>query len=630
MKHTLLSLFFIAFTGLTLRAQTLYFEDFETTADTSLPAGWTQETLASDGGFLSGTSTSLSSSEFPIPEGTGRFIATNDDKCNTCNKSKDFVKTPYIPLDSTLTSLFLALDIYCVNGRIGAKVEKTTLEVSVDSGLTWESLGAFGASLRWEHYEVDLSRFTGNKGIMVGFKYNDAGGWLFGVCFDNIRLYLPPPNEVKLTSFTMPEYVVQGNNDISATIRNMGADTLRSLTIEYTVNDGSTQVARIDTLSIRPLGFAVLTHPTKWAISTPGNYNLKVKVSLPNDQADVDTTDNYGNASTTVATRAVQRTALVEEFTSSTCSPCSLYNQTFIPIMLEDYGANKPNSRVAAVTYHMNFPAPGNDPSFNADAGARASSYNVTQTPNLYANGQEFWDYPRTTIAKAFEKPAVMKIDLETISRNDSLVTTVTVTPYIERAAGARLFVALTEDYYEYNGYNGETEFIHAMRKMLPNPAGQTLPAMQPDVPIVFKTSYKVVAGDVKKGNYNFWGSDIVGYTTVAWVQDMGVGKHVYQAAFDEDVTVGIAPAAHEVVASFFPNPGNGQLFIRAEGGQNEPFSINIFNTTGQLVHHESLGTYPQGTQVLHTNLSHLADGMYLVQLNAGARQTTRKISISR
>jgi len=70
MKKTLLFLFMFVF-GLaifTANSQTvIYFEDFQSG---SLPTGWTQETLATDGGWLVGDATAMSSAYFPIPAHT--------------------------------------------------------------------------------------------------------------------------------------------------------------------------------------------------------------------------------------------------------------------------------------------------------------------------------------------------------------------------------------------------------------------------------------------------------------------------------------------------------------------------------------------------------------------------------
>ncbi|HRI62528.1 MAG TPA: hypothetical protein PK228_22460, partial [Saprospiraceae bacterium] len=77
MKRFLLSVS-CAFAGIySLPAQILFQENFE--AD-SLPAGWSVETQATDGGWNVGTPTALSSQYFTIAgNGSLRVAGTNDD-----------------------------------------------------------------------------------------------------------------------------------------------------------------------------------------------------------------------------------------------------------------------------------------------------------------------------------------------------------------------------------------------------------------------------------------------------------------------------------------------------------------------------------------------------------------------
>ena len=89
------------------QAQVIFQEDFESG---TFPFGWTQETNATDGGWLIGSSSGLSSQFWPIAaNGSTRIAATNDDGCN-CDKSQDRLITP--PLDFTgLSGIALQVDV---------------------------------------------------------------------------------------------------------------------------------------------------------------------------------------------------------------------------------------------------------------------------------------------------------------------------------------------------------------------------------------------------------------------------------------------------------------------------------------------------------------------------------------
>ena len=81
-----ISIVFFLFAQFPAFGQTILLnEDFE---GESLPEGWSQQTLATDGGWLMGTSGQLQSDWWSIAP-HGNFIATNDDGCD-CDKSADY------------------------------------------------------------------------------------------------------------------------------------------------------------------------------------------------------------------------------------------------------------------------------------------------------------------------------------------------------------------------------------------------------------------------------------------------------------------------------------------------------------------------------------------------------------
>lgn len=79
------------------------------------------------------------------------------------------------------------------------------------------------------------------------------------------------------------------------------------------------------------------------------------------------------------------RLVLVERFTSSTCPPCGTNN----PIMDAWFNTQDPD-KVIGLAYHMNWPAPGNDPMywFNVtDNNGKRTYYNVNSIPQAYMDG---------------------------------------------------------------------------------------------------------------------------------------------------------------------------------------------------------------------------------------------------
>src|ERR1035437_311931 len=135
MKKLLPFLFFnLLFSVYSVIAQTVILsQDFQSGA---LPSSWSQTSLALDGGWKFGSSTTLSSISFTIPSHTN-IAATNDERCGqTCNKSADRLISPLFSL-SGITSAFLSADIFFLARTFQSHTEIGTVEISIDGGISW-------------------------------------------------------------------------------------------------------------------------------------------------------------------------------------------------------------------------------------------------------------------------------------------------------------------------------------------------------------------------------------------------------------------------------------------------------------------------------------------------------------
>ena len=157
-------------------------------AGAALPAGWDFESAATDGGWSVASSTALSSQYFAIPAADGNILGTNDDACD-CDKSNDFVMSPAIAIPAG-TSPYLMFDYYYFGATYNGSTEVLTLEISVDGGISWDVLQELAGVGDWTGAAVDISAFAGTS-INIGFRYNDDGGWMYGVGIDNMEITNP-------------------------------------------------------------------------------------------------------------------------------------------------------------------------------------------------------------------------------------------------------------------------------------------------------------------------------------------------------------------------------------------------------------------------------------------------------
>ncbi|MFN3940938.1 MAG: hypothetical protein ACK4IY_10140, partial [Chitinophagales bacterium] len=145
-----------------------------------------QETAATDGGWLVGNAAALSSPAFGIADHT-IMIATNDDDCD-CDKSNDLLILPSVDV-SGLTNPYVQFALYYFEGTYSGDTEDLTLEASTDGGYSWDVVSNFGyETASWRTEFVDLSAYAGETDLILAFRYDDGGGWLFGAAIDDIKV----------------------------------------------------------------------------------------------------------------------------------------------------------------------------------------------------------------------------------------------------------------------------------------------------------------------------------------------------------------------------------------------------------------------------------------------------------
>ena len=173
MKKILLSLAAVfAATGLMAQGQSvIYSENF----DNGIPSTWTQTTNATDGGFLGGNSTSLSSQYFSFTNPGSNFVATNDDGCN-CDKSNEYLITDVIDL-SGYSVMHATFKSFYYGATYQGATEVAEFLYSTNGGATWTSIGTLDPAGDCETQWIDVTAACGNANVQFAFNYQDGGGW---------------------------------------------------------------------------------------------------------------------------------------------------------------------------------------------------------------------------------------------------------------------------------------------------------------------------------------------------------------------------------------------------------------------------------------------------------------------
>lgn len=291
------------------QAQIIFQESFE---ESGLPAGWTIQTDATDGGWIIDSPGALSSQFWGIPSnGSEQIAATNDDKCN-CDKGNEALITP--PLDfSGLTSVALSVDIFFGKGTYENFSERGTISISTD-GINWEELEDIHGHDEWDTHKLDLSAFAGEDSVYIAFQYSDGGGWLYGLAVDNVIVEKPNTLDASLAGLKSIPYGLQGVAvDIAGTILNNGLTPITTLEIDYIINGEDTVSGILEGLNIESFAYHNFVHPTIWTPENEGIYDIIVEITSVNGTID-EIEDNNSLSYATEIYANVVRVNRIDEF----------------------------------------------------------------------------------------------------------------------------------------------------------------------------------------------------------------------------------------------------------------------------------------------------------------------------
>ncbi len=446
------------------------------------------------------------------------------------------------------------------------------------------------------------------------------------ICITFINVYAQSNTDLKLSIVEFPKVIKQNNSaKIKVSISNDAQEFSKNVKVHYAI-DGEEIALQNVQLTIQPQRFQEVEFSYTFDISVK-NHLLKVWLT---DASNIDISNliNSAELDFLVARTTVPQLPLIEEFTSSTCPPCASFNSTFDPF-LSSINANEDGGQVAAVKYQMNWPTPGDDPSFNSDGSNRRNSYNVTGIPITYLNGVATSTFNQSVIDGASGESAFKLVPYFYLS-GDTLKATGTAVSYTTMSEGLRLYLALTEDFYTYTGgTTSQTTFHYVMRKMLPNHVGTVITNIIEDSTYITNRSYKLTYGNVVSPSFNIWATS-AGFTLVSWIQNTST-KQVYQSA------IATTPSALSIDENekqngieIFPNPSNDEFTIKLVIDQKADVSYTLNDLTGKLIQQPVTQALPAGKHILQTSTQNLLPGIYICTIKANEQVFTERIVITK
>ncbi|MBC8047387.1 MAG: choice-of-anchor J domain-containing protein, partial [Fimbriimonadaceae bacterium] len=297
--------------------QVILYEKFE--ADT-LPAGWTQETFATDGGWLLGDNYEMGSAIFQVRE-HGNFIATND-KC-FCDKNNDFLMSPSMDL-SVYTNIWLNYQYSYVD----IIPQDFDLKISTNGGVSWSVLedlpsSAAGYMGWWENKFFDLSEYAGYSDVKIGFRYSDGlDWWSYGAAIDNFKVFQPLDYDISLDSiYVSGEFAEVGTGiTLSGVITNFGNNTIHSFDAIW--DDGATEsIVSISGFELEQFEKMTFTHTVDYEPADPLPYSIQFSAIDPEGMDD-ETADNELSKTVHGCSIKPDKKAVAELATGTWCSWC--------------------------------------------------------------------------------------------------------------------------------------------------------------------------------------------------------------------------------------------------------------------------------------------------------------------
>lgn len=144
----------------------------------------------------------------------------------------------------------------------------------------------------WRNELLDLSAFAGNSQVQLIFVgTNDWGNNLY---LDDIDVFTEPRDQldVALRAINSPSVVSCEQNPVPAfLIRNMGRETITSLDLTYSLDDGPDQQFTLTDLDLQSQASQQITLP-QLVFSGDGEHTLQISLSSPNGGFDDNPTNN--------------------------------------------------------------------------------------------------------------------------------------------------------------------------------------------------------------------------------------------------------------------------------------------------------------------------------------------------
>ncbi|HWB62860.1 MAG TPA: Omp28-related outer membrane protein [Chitinophagales bacterium] len=548
-----------------------------------------------------------------------------------------------------------------------------TVSVSTDSSSWTEVANMINISnfSNPELMQLDISSEAANQPqIWVKFHYEATNDLFWAV--DDISVLGLPDNDAAVQSVDIQDYLPIGNNTITATIQNMGGTVLNNVTLDYSLDGGTSVSQTFSGLNLDPFAKAQVQFTAPSVVPTVDVHSYKIQSSQPNSTTDANPANDTLSKAIVSLSHIPAKNVLVEEFGTVPCGYCP-GGATWISRLLAAQG-----SYTNAVTLHAGF---GTDAMTTTEASSLSSTYDNNGAPaamidrqllngedNL-ATGAPGLDYTDNVWGDYVQarQPILPPVSVSANNTFDSasraLTVNISATFYGPVTGNFRFNCYLIEDSVVGSGsgydqhsyyYSSPTDtslnpwyhvgtsnlgsgtwaiggFVHnhVDRALLGGAAGSSGVIASPTVDGTTYTktyTYTVPAG--YRANKLKLIAFVNQYTSGVSSNKNQILNNVEMALNSADsntVTTASLPTAIENVSSLekialYPNPAKDIVYLNYTLNENTRLSFDVYNTLGQLVTSLNETSINKGAVTTIINTSHFENGLYLVTVKGDGK----------
>ena len=474
------------------------------------------------------------------------------------------------------------------------------IATSSDNGASWNTAWSqtFSGSTSSGQYTVNETVSTPDMGknnvlfclFFEGNTYN-INKWFF----DDITIFSQVSGaDIQLSSIDVNALTQAGQVEIDFTVNNSGDETITSFAATYSV-DGYESATETFNTNLAPSSNQQFTFSNTIGL-LPGTYTLNVDITSVNGATDAETSNNHLSKEIKTYLKAVQRTPMIEHFSSSTCQPC-----VNVDYSMGQLTSNNPG-KYTYTKYPVDWPGMG-DLYATDDCIVRSDYYEIFTVPQIAFDGQvQSSAVNQASLDERLNVPSYINIvGAFNIVENNTIKVIADIISYIDMP-DVRVFLSVNEKTTTENvGSNGLTEFHHIFMKMLGSIDG-------------IETNFE--AGHYQRFEFTYNMSDtnmeeIDDLEVAVWVQNYE-SKEMYNSGFLYEYSEHLYPAQNLIV--------EGNTFCWEAPEQGNPTGYNVYinnelsaeNTTSlsftaeeslEIVSVEVIAVYGDKTSIGITNV---------------------------